>query len=149
MRLKVLIGTLIAVWTAPALSAHIMVSPTQSKSGATQKYEVRVHNEANVAATAVELDIPNGVTVTDVPKPVNGTVTTKKTGDRITGITWQIEVQPSKYIAVPFTAKNPDRAPEVHWSLHEHLADGTVIDWSDQPGSMEKGSITKLTTAQE
>jgi hypothetical protein len=27
--------------------------------------------------------------------------------------------------------------------MHEHLADGSTVDWSDKPGSKE-GSITKL-----
>ena len=79
-----------------SLSAHIMVSPPQSKSGATQKYEMRVHNEGKVAATSVELEIPAGVTVLDVAKPSNGTYVTAKTGDRITRITWTVDVQPTK-----------------------------------------------------
>ena len=139
----------IAVASAATLSAHVMVSPMQSKSGGTQKYEVRVHNEAKVAATAIDVDIPEGVTVTEVAKPATGTFTTKKSGDRITSISWQIDVQPSKYVALPFTATNPANASELRWSLHEHLADGTVVDWSDKPGSKEKGSVTKLTAGQE
>ena len=149
MSSKLAIGALIAVATAATVSAHVMVSPTQSKSGGTQKYEVRVHNEAKVAATSIDVDVPDGVTVTDVAKPAAGTFTTKKSGDRITSITWQIEVQPSKYVALPFTATNPASASELRWSLHEHLADGTTIDWSDKPGSKEKGSVTKLTAGQE
>lgn len=131
-----------------SLSAHIMVSPPQSKSGATQKYELRVHNEAKVAATSIDLDVPEGVTVTDIAKPAGGTFTTKKAGERITAITWQVEVAPNKYLALPFTAKNPDAAKDVHWTLHEHLADGSVVDWSDAPGSKEKGPVTKLTAGE-
>jgi len=136
---------IVAAAATASLSAHVMVSPTTSKVGATQKYEVRVHNEAKVAATSVDLDIPDGVTVTDIAKPAAGTVTTKKTGERITTITWQVAVQPSKYVALPFTATNPAEQTELRWSLHEHLADGSVVDWSDKPGSKEKGSVTKLT----
>ena len=149
MRSTCSIGALIAVASAATLSAHVMVSPMQSKSGGTQKYEVRVHNEAKVAATAIDVDIPDGVTVTDVAKPANGTFTTKTSGDRITSISWHIDVQPGKYVALPFTATNPANASELRWSLHEHLADGSVVDWSDKPGSKEKGSVTKLTGAQE
>src|SRR5262245_1476497 len=145
MRMKVSIVLLFAAATATSLSAHVMVSPTTSKSGVTPKYEVRVHNEAKVAATAVDLDIPDGVEVADVAKPATGTFTTKKTGDRVTTITWQVTVPPNKYVALPFTAKNPTGATELKWSLHEHLADGSVVDWSDKPGSKEKGSVTKLT----
>jgi len=138
------IGVLLAVSAVTSLSAHVMVSPIQSKAGASQKYEVRVHNEANVAATSIELEIPEGVTVTEVAKPATGMYTTKTAGERVTAITWQVEVPPNKYVALPFTAKNPDGATELHWSVREHLADGTVIDWSDKPGAKQKRSVTKL-----
>ena len=144
MRTRSSVVLLLAALAVASLSAHVTVSPLQSKAGAVQKYELRVHNESKVAATSVDLDIPDGVTVTEVVKSTTGTPTAKTTGDRITGITWQVDVQPSKYVALPFTAKNPEGATELHWSMHEHLADGSTVDWSDKPGSKEKGSITKL-----
>ena len=127
-----------------SLSAHVMVSPPQSTAGALQKYELRVHNEAKAAATAVDLVLLPAFVLTEVAKLPAGTVTTKMTGNRITVITWQIDVPPTKYVALPFTAKNPDAAAELRWTMHEHLADGSVVDWSDKPGSKEKGSVTKL-----
>ena len=144
MRIKLSFVLLLAASAITSLSAHVTVSPLQSKTGEVQKYELRVHNEAKVAATSVDLEIPDGVTVTDVAKPAAGSYTTKTMGDRITAISWQVDVQPGKYVALPFTAKNPDAATDLHWSMHEHLADGSVVDWSDKPGSKEKGSITKL-----
>jgi uncharacterized protein YcnI len=144
MRMKVSIVLTLAAAAVTSLSAHVMVSPPQSKAGAVQKYELRVHNEAKVAATSVDLDVPDGVTVTEVAKVPAGTFTTKMTGDRITTITWQIDVQPMKYVALPFTARNPEGAAELHWTMHEHLADGSTVDWSDKPGSKEKGSVTRL-----
>ncbi len=144
IRLSVVFAMAVA---AASLSAHVIVSPTVSKSGAVQKYEVRVHNEAKVVATSIEVDIPDGVTVIDVAKSPNGTATTKKDGDRVTGITWKIDVAPNRYVALPFTAKNPDGVAELHWTLHERLADGSTVDWSDKAGSKEKGSVTKLTSA--
>ena len=147
MQMKLSVVLLLSASAVASLSAHIMVSPTQSKVGAMQKYEVRVHNETKVAATSIDLDIPDGVIVTEVAKPATGAYTTKMAGDRITSIRWQIDVQPSKYVALPFTAKNPDGVTELHWSMHEHLADGSVVDWSDAPGTKEKGAITKLVAA--
>lgn len=144
MRMKLSIVLLLTASIVTSLSAHVMVSPPQSTAGALQKYELRVHNEAKTAATAIDLDIPDGVTVTDVAKLPAGTFTTKMTGNRITVITWQIDVQPTKYAALPFTAKNPEGATELRWTIHEHLADGSVVDWSDKPGAKEKGSVTKL-----
>lgn len=143
MKAKPYLVMLFALTVVTSLSAHVMVSPPESKSGAVQKYEVRVHNESKLATTSVDLDVPQGVTVTDVAKPSAGSFTTKKSGDRIVQITWQIDVQPSKYLALPFTAKNPT-GTELKWALHQHLSDGSVVDWSDQPGAKEKGSVTKL-----
>ncbi len=148
MRTPSCVGVFVTAFAA-SISAHVMVSPPNSKSGATQRYEVRVHNEAKVAATSIDLDIPEGVTVTGVQQPSAGTYTTKTTGDRITMITWQVEVAPNRYLAMPFTAKNPDAATDLHWTVHEHLADGSVVNWSDAPGSQQKGSITKLTSGPE
>lgn len=138
------IALLLAASTAVSLSAHVTVSPLQSKPGAVQKYELRVHNEAKAAATSIELDIPEGVTVTEVAKTPSGTYSTKTTGSRITMITWQIDVQPNKYLALPFTAKNPDTGAELHWTMREHLADGSTVDFSDKPGAKEKATVTKL-----
>ena len=89
-------AVLLCVASATTLSAHVMVSPPQSKAGASQKYEVRVHNEAKVAATSIELDIPPGVTVVEVTKPTAGTFTTRAAGDRVTVITWQVRGRPAE-----------------------------------------------------
>jgi uncharacterized protein YcnI len=148
MRSKTSMTAVLVCTAAASLSAHVMVSPTTSKAGATQKYEVRVHNEGKVAATSIEVEIPDGVAVTEVAKSAAGTATPKKTGGRITSITWQIDVQPNKYVALAFTATNPGTASDLHWTLHEKLADGSIVDWSDKPGSKEKGSVTKITAGQ-
>jgi uncharacterized protein YcnI len=146
MRFRLILATIIAVAIGVSLSAHVMVSPTDAKAGATQKYEVRVHNESKVAATGVDLEVPDDITVVEVAQPASGTFKTTKTGDRITGISWQVEVAPAKYVALAFTAKNPDAAKDVQWSIKEHLADGSVVEWSNKPGAKQKGSVTKIRT---
>jgi uncharacterized protein YcnI len=142
--MKLWIGAFLVLLCTVSMSAHIMVSPPQSKIGAEQRYELRVHNESKIAVASVALDIPNGITVTNVAQPSAGSFTTTKTGDRIVAITWKIDVPPSKYLALPFTATNPGTATEVHWNVHEHLADGSVVEWSDKPNAAEKASVTKI-----
>lgn len=149
MRMKLSALLLFTTSAVASLSAHIMVAPLQSKAGATQRYEVRVHNDGQVAATAIDLDVPEGVTVAEILPPPAGTYATKTSGDRITQITWTLEVPRNKYLALPFTAKNPDDAAELHWSVREHLADGTTVDWSDNPGAQRKGSVTKIEVRSE
>ena len=130
-----------------ALSAHVMVSPPQSKAGATQAYELRVHNEAKLATTFLELDIPQGITVLEIDPAATGTVETSKSGDRITAIVWRVNVESGKYVALKFEARNPDASMDVSWNVRQHLADGSVVDWSDKPGAKEKASVTKIAPA--
>ena len=142
-----LLAIIAAFLIGTTVSAHITVSPQQSKAGATQAYEVRVHNEneKDLDTTSVVLDVPEGVTVVDVGKPPSGAYTTAKTGTRITSITWRIQIPANKYVELPFTAKNPAAAKDLVWNVHQHLAGGSVIDWSDKPGALEKPSTTKIT----
>lgn len=135
--------TVLVVGCAAALSAHVMVSPPQSKPQATQTYELRVHNESKLATTAVELQIPNGLTVLSVQQPASGSLDTLKTGDRITAINWKVDVEPSKYVALKFEARNP-ASGELHWNVRQHMADGSIVDWSDAPGAKQKASVTTL-----
>ncbi len=137
-------GGILAAAAGVSLSAHIMVSPPDSKAGVTQKYELRVHNEEKLAITSVDLAIPDGISVLTIGPAPSGTYTTAKTGDRITSLTWKVDVAASKYLALPFTAKNPDSAREVSWNAKAHLSDGTVVEWSDKPGPGEKASVTKI-----
>ena len=139
--------TAIFVVAGSVASAHIMVSPPDAKVGVDQNYELRVHNEGKIATTSLDLEIPEGITVLNVPPPSSGTFKTSKTGDRITGITWTVEVPPSKYVALKFTARNPDAAKDVRWNVRQHLSDGSVVDWSDKPGAKEKASVTKIGTS--
>src|SRR5216684_5392150 len=135
---------ILAACVGVSLSAHIMVSPPDSKAGVTQKYELRVHNEEKVAITSVDLAIPDAVTVLSVGTAPAGTYTTTKAGDRITALTWKVDVQAGKYLALPFTAKNPDAAREVSWNAKAHLSNGSIVEWSDKAGPGEKASVTKI-----
>jgi uncharacterized protein YcnI len=144
---KASLAVVLAVAAAVSLSAHIMVSPPESKAGATQRYELRVHNEEKIAIKSVDLTIPDGIDVISIEKAPAGTVTTTKSGDRITSVSWTVDVAPSKYLALPFTAKNPATATEVKWNTRAHLADGSVVEWSDKPGAAEKPSVTKIGVA--
>jgi len=129
------------------VQAHIMVSPPESKAGATQNYELRVHNEAKIATTEVDLQIPDGITIVNIVKPESGSFETQKTGDRITTLSWKVDVPSGKYVALKFSAKNPATQREVSWNARQHLADGSIVEWSDKPGAKEKASVTKIGVA--
>ena len=143
--MRVSLIALVLSLTAVSVSAHVMVSPPQSKAGESQKYELRVHNEEKLATTEVDLQIPAGVEVVSVgTAPAGSTYTTAKTGDRITALKWTVSVGPQKYLALTFTAKNPSTAQDLQWVVRATFTDGSVAEWSDKPGA-EKASVTRLT----
>jgi uncharacterized protein YcnI len=137
----------IATFTTASAWAHVVVAPPQSQPGASQIYKVRVHNEEKVATTSIDLDVPDGISVVSVAPITTGTFTTAKSGDRVVKVTWTTEIPAGKYVELAFTATNPATATQVQWNVHQHMADGTVLDWSDKPGAHGKASTTKIAAA--
>ena len=72
--MRTLLTTTVVVLAVASVSAHIMVSPPESKAGVTQKYELRVHNEEKLATAEVVLDIPDGITVLSIGTAPAGTL---------------------------------------------------------------------------
>ena len=138
-------AALVLLVSAPAF-AHVTVAPQQSQAGASQVYKVRVHNDEKTAVTSVELDVPAGATVESVAPMATAKSTTAKTGNRITGITWQAQVAPGKYVELAFTVKNP-ASGQLQWNVREKFADGSATEWSDKPGAEGKASVTKIVAA--
>ena len=110
--------------------AHVSVAPRASKPGAEETYTVRVPTEKAVATTTVELEVPEGVTISKVADVESAKHEEKKTGDRITMITWTREIKPRESAEFSFIAKNPATGEKIVWKIHQRYADGTVSDWA-------------------
>jgi uncharacterized protein YcnI len=124
-------------------SAHVRVSPSASKPGATETYSMAVPTEGKVTTTKVELVLPKSVTlvsVDDAGKPYD----VRHAADGATVITWQTQIEPSYAKIFKFVAKNPSDGAEISWLAHQYFADGTQSDWVDVPGSRRPASVTKL-----
>jgi uncharacterized protein YcnI len=130
---------------ATSASAHVVVAPQQSQAGASQVYKVRVHNEEKAAVSTVELDIPEGVAVTNVAPLGTAKIDTVTKNGRIVTIIWKTEVAPAKYVELAFTATNPAGSGQAAWNVRERFVDGTVNEWSDKPAAKLKASVTKFT----
>lgn len=113
--------------------AHVTVAPRESKPGTEQQYTVRVPTEGQVATTSVLLEVPEGVTVTDVPRPEGATHEVKKDGTRIVAITWTKEIPPKQRAEFQFNATNPAAPGQITWKIQQRFADGKVSNWT--PGT--------------
>ncbi len=145
MRIAVL--TSIVFGAATFASAHVTVSPRESKPGAAEHYLVRVPTEGKIATTSVDLEVPADVTVTEVAAPAGAQYEVKRDGQRIVSITWKVRIEPNDMAELSFTAQNPKDGVAIPWKAHQHLADGTTIDWSGPAGDRHPAAVTKLTGA--
>lgn len=128
---------------AATAQAHVTLRPLEAAPGATVAYSVRVPSEGESATTSVELEIPAGVTVVSVQGAADS-YTVKKTGDRITAITWKTAIPAGERSEVNFTAQLPATGTEIAWKAHQFFADGTRADWVEPKGGKRPGPITTL-----
>lgn len=132
MRTRIALAALALALPAVA-SAHVTIQPRESKPGIEQKYTVRVPTEGQVATTFVELQIPDGVTVIDVPAPEGAKHDVKRSGDRIVAIVWTKEIPPKQSAQFVFVARNPANGEQITWNVKQHFADGSSRPWT--PGT--------------
>ena len=132
MRRVIPIAAMAALVPAAAW-AHVTVAPREAKPGVEQQYTVRVPTEGQVATTSVYLEVPEGLTVTDVPHPEGATHEVKKDGNRIIAITWTKEIPPKQRAEFVFKATNPAAEGQITWKVQQRFADGTSRPWT--PGT--------------
>ena len=147
MRMAGLVGALTLVAT-PAF-AHVGVTPRESKAGTTETYTLRVPSEGGMTTTSIVLEVPDGVTIVSVSAPEGAKHEEKKTGDRITQVTWTIEIKAGARAELSFVAKNPSQGESIVWKVHQKYSDGMASDWVGPAGSRSPAPVTKLLPASE
>jgi len=136
-------GILCLALSVAVLDAHVVVAPRESTAGAEQIYTVRIHNEAAVSSTMLELEVPAGIHVMQVASGDGFTFDVKKDGDRIVSIAWKQEIKPKQFKSYTFTAHNPESGA-LPWKAHQTLADGSKIDWVGGQGAKQPASVTTI-----
>ncbi len=128
MRVRVLMATFV-IGTVAAIGAHVTIGPSESRQGASERYTVRVPTEGAVATVAVDLEVPEGVRVTNV---LAGAWKTELHRDenRVVGITWMMEIPAAQFAEFVFNARNPGEATEISWKVTQRFADGTSREWT-------------------
>ena len=146
--MKLQIGSVVAAALLFALPAwaHVTVAPRESRPGMSERYTVRVPTEGKVSTVEVELEVPEGVTISPMA-PAGWTHTLKRTGDRVTAIVWAMEIKPGEFAEFVFIGRNPKTGSEIAWKAHQRYADGTASHWVGEPGTRSPAPMTTLVAA--
>ena len=142
---RTLLAAAIGMLVPATVQAHVSIWPRESMVGATEKYVVRVPTEGDVATVGAEMDVPEGVVVETLAVPAGWTYEVKRQGERITGISWKMNIKPYEFAEFGFVARNPRGANQLVWKLRQRFADGKVTDWTNGPNGIRPTAITRLT----
>lgn len=132
MRTKV-VTAIFLVAAAAALSAHVTIAPAESTLNRNERYTMRVPTEGQVATVGVDLDVPEGVTISGVLAVGGWTSELRKEGTRTVGISWKVDIPPAQFGELVFTARNPGEGTQIAWKVRQRFADGTSREWT--PGT--------------
>lgn len=146
MKRLVLSACAVVLFVVHPVWAHVTVAPRESRPGVSERYTVRVPTEGKVSTVEVELEVPEGVTVSPMA-PAGWTHTLKRTGDRVTAIVWAMEIKPGEFAEFVFIGRNPKTGSEITWKAHQRYADGTASHWVGEPGTRSPAPMTTLVAA--
>lgn len=141
----IFLGALITALLIPVWAqGHVSIWPRESSAGATEKYVVRVPAEGKVASKSVELEVPEGVIIEVVSVPMGWKQEVKRDANRITAITWLMDIKPGEFQEFSFVARNPKDKSQIVWKLRQNFADGTSQDMTNTPNGVRPNATTKL-----
>lgn len=134
--------------SAPSAWAHVTVAPRESRLGVSERYTVRVPTEGKVSTVEVELEVPEGVTISPLA-PAGWTHTLKRTADRVTSIVWAMEIKPGEFAEFVFIGRNPKTGSAIVWKAHQRYSDGTASHWVGEEGTRSPAPVTALAATEQ
>lgn len=134
-----------------AAEAHVKLDPQVSEPGSFQQYNVRVPVERDSQTTKVELEVPQGVTVSAIqPVPGFKHQQEKNKAGEITKITWTATgdgIGENEYQNFPIIVANPDKEGTFKWNALQTYKDGKVVKWTQEGEDSENPApLTELKT---
>ena len=111
--------------------AHVTISPTESSTGASETYTMRVPTERESATVRVEAEFPMGMTVSDFESKTGWTIepTRNAAGEVVSAVWSGGSIPPGQAEQFSFTARNPGDATTLMWKVVQIHADGSTAEW--------------------
>ena len=131
--LGVLAAALVLANPVPTF-AHVVVKPSDALTGAYQTFTTSVPNEKDIPTVGIRLLVPDSIqSVAPTVKP-GWEITTRKSGDKVTEITWTGGLIPAEQRDdFTFSAHLPSKAGDIEWKAYQTYQDGSVVSWDHKP----------------
>jgi len=143
-----LLGMAITLLSGQMAFAHIRIAPTESTSGAREKYTMRVPNEKQVDSIRIEGEFPEGLEIYDFEFKPGWTIDFKKNEKgKIVGATWSGTVHPYEFIEFGMLGINPKEGSNMVWKFVQCYADGTKEEFTGPVDSRLPSPVTVLKPA--
>lgn len=144
--MMIVTGALMAF--AGTASAHVTVWPKETTTGAYEKYTVRVPVEKDINTIKVRVEFPASVKVGTVEPVLGWNYEFEKDPDgRFKAITWTATsggIKPNEFMEFSFVGANPKEPGTLAWKAYQTYADGSVVEWTGEPGSKTPASVTTI-----
>ncbi|ASS74855.1 hypothetical protein CIG75_07600 [Tumebacillus algifaecis] len=139
---------------AGTASAHVTVWPKETKTGAYEKYTVRVPVEKEINTVKVRVEFPTGMKVSTVKPIPNWSYEFEKDSEGVNkAITWTAPsdsgIKQHEFTEFEFVGANPKEVGEgtLVFKAFQTYADNSVVEWTGAPDSNTPASVTTLTAA--
>ena len=140
--------SLLVTLTPAIASAHAVVFPKKSTTGAYERYLLRVPNEKTVTTTRVEIHFPEGLRITDFQEvPGWSLQVLTDSAKRIVGAVWTGNLPPQRFVEFAFMAANPKTTSSLVWLVYQTYEGMPRVEWTGPKGSKTPASVTEIMPA--
>jgi uncharacterized protein YcnI len=157
--MKKLIATILASLSVTLLAplatfAHVVVTPNQATTGQRTLFTVSVPNERSSDVTKLKLLIPKGLQEVQPNVMAGWTISTEKTDNDVSSITWTGTIPEGQRADFVFKAQVSAASGELDWKAYQTYSDNTLVSWDQAPTATETDnddattgpySVTKVT----
>ena len=145
---RFLLLTFMTLAFGPLLWGHIRIAPTESSTGAREKYTMRVPNEKQVACSKIEGEFPAGLDIYDFEFKPGWKIDFKKNDKgKIIGATWTGKMMPYEFVEFGMLGINPKEGTELVWKFVQYYDDGTKEEFTGPTGSRLPSPVVTLKAA--
>jgi uncharacterized protein YcnI len=145
---RFLLGSAVTLVFSSLAFSHIRIAPTESITGAREKYTMRVPNEKQVSCSKIEGEFPAGLDIYDFEFKPGWKIDFKKNDKgKIVGATWTGKIMPYEFVEFGMLGINPKEGTELVWKFVQYYDDGTKEEFTGPVGSRLPSPVVTLKPA--